>query len=279
MNERIANYIEKHGPALLSAIMILIAGFFLSRWIGKLAMRWLSRKELQLEPPVRMLIVRLIRLLIFVFALVIAGGTAGVDVTAMVASIGVAGVGIGLAMQGVLSNIVAGLTIIFTKPFRVGEYIELLEVHGQVATIEIFCTTLLHPDRSRVVIPNRKIVGEILHNYGTIRQLDLSADVSYDTDLNEAMTIVREILTRSPRVLKDPIPAVGVAELADSSVHIAVKPWVQVVDYGAACAEINLAILEQFRTKGINMPFPQREVRLLNADPKGDGKASPTLTS
>jgi small conductance mechanosensitive channel len=279
MNERIANYIEKHGPALLSAIMILIAGFFVSRWIGKLAMRWLSKKELQLEPPVRMLIVRLIRLLIFVFALVIAGGTAGVDVTAMVASIGVAGVGIGLAMQGVLSNIVAGLTIIFTKPFRVGEYIELLEVHGQVATIEIFSTTLLHPDRSRVVIPNRKIVGEILHNYGTIRQLDLSADVSYDTDVNEAMTIVREILARNPRVLKDPIPAVGVAALADSSVHIAVKPWVQVVDYGAACGEINQAILEQFRTKGINMPFPQREIRLLNADAKGDGKDRKTAVA
>jgi len=279
MNERIANYIEKHGPALLSAIMILIAGFFLSRWIGKLAMRWLSRKELQLEPPVRMLTVRLIRLLIFVFALVIAGGTAGVDVTAMVASIGVAGVGIGLAMQGVLSNIVAGLTIIFTKPFRVGEYIELLEVHGQVASIEIFSTTLHHPDRSRVVIPNRKIVGEILHNYGTIRQLDLSAGVSYETELNEAMTIVRDILAKNPRVLKDPVPAVGVAELADSSVNIAVKPWVQVMDYGAACAEINLAILEQFRTKGINMPFPQREVRLLNAEAKGDGKDRKTAAA
>ena len=279
MNERIANYIEKHGPALLSAIMILIAGFFVSRWLGKLAMRWLSRKELQLEPPVRMLIVRLIRLLIFVFALVIAGGTAGVDVTAMVASIGVAGVGIGLAMQGVLSNIVAGLTIIFTKPFRVGEYIELLEVHGQVASIEIFSTTLHHPDRSRVVIPNRKIVGEILHNYGTIRQLDLSAGVSYETELNEAMTIVRDILAKNPRVLKDPVPAVGVAELADSSVNIAVKPWVQVMDYGAACAEINLAILEQFRTKGINMPFPQREVRLLNAEAKGDGKDRKTAAA
>src|SRR5436189_1170140 len=179
MNERIANYIEKHGPALLSAIMILVAGFFVSRWVGKLMMRWLSRKELQLEPPVRMLIVRLIRLLIFVFALVIAGGTAGVDVTAMVASIGVAGVGIGLAMQGVLGNLVAGLTIIFTKPFRVGEYIELIGHHGQVRNIELFTTTLLHPDMSRVVIPNRKIVGEVLHNYGVIRQLELSVGVAY----------------------------------------------------------------------------------------------------
>jgi len=171
MNERIANYIEKHGPALLSAIMILIAGFFVSRWIGKLAMRWLSKKELQLEPPVRMLIVRLIRLLIFVFALVIAGGTAGVDVTAMVASIGVAGVGIGLAMQGVLSNIVAGLTIIFTKPFLVGEYIELLEVHGQVATIEIFSTTLLHLTAQGLSFQTGKLWGKF---FTTTAQSDSS---------------------------------------------------------------------------------------------------------
>src|SRR5262245_44590533 len=265
-NDRIANYIEKHGPALVGAMMILVVGFFISRWIGKLAMRWLARKELQLEPPVQMLIVRLIRLLIFIFALIIAGGTAGVDVTAMVASIGVAGVGIGLAMQGVLSNIVAGLTIIFTKPFRVGEYIELLEVHGQVAAIEIFSTTLLHPDRSRVVIPNRKIVGEILHNYGTIRQLDLSAGVSYETDVTRAMSVIREILAQNPRVLKDPVPAVGISALADSSVEIAVKPWVQVIDYGAASAEINQEILGQLVSKQIDAPGPDREIRLCNTN-------------
>src|SRR5437764_11977397 len=92
----------------------------------------------------------------------------------VIASIGVAGVGVGLATQGVLSNVVAGLTIIFTKPFRVGEYIEILGEHGQVTAIELFSTTLLHPDRSRVVIPNRRIVGDVLHNYGPVRQLDLS---------------------------------------------------------------------------------------------------------
>ena len=266
LKDRIANYVEKHGPALVSAILILLVGFFVARSLGRLAMRWLSRKELQLEPPVRMLIVRVLRLLIFGFALVIAGGTAGVDVTAMVASIGVAGVGVGLAMQGVLSNIVAGLTIIFTKPFRVGEYIELLGIHGQVAAIEIFSTTLNHPDRSRVIIPNRKIVGEILHNYGTIRQLDLSVGVGYGVNVAEAMATVREILARNARVLKDPVPAVGVTGLGDSSVNIAVKPWVSVVDYGAASAEINQAILEQFRVKRIEIPFPHREIRLLNSD-------------
>jgi len=264
--DRIANYLEKHGPAILSAILILVGGFLLARWLGKLAMRWLSRKELQLEPPVRMLMVRLFKLVIVVFSLVIAAGTAGVDVTALVASIGVAGVGIGLATQGVLSNVVAGLTIIFTKPFRVGEYIELLGVQGQVTAIELFSTTLLHPDRSRVVIPNRKIVGEILHNYGIIRQLDLVVGVSYDTDIKQALAIVREVVNRNPRVLKEPTAAVGVSGLADSAVSIAVKPWVAVTDFGAASAELNQALLEEFRAQQIDMPFPQREIRLLNPE-------------
>src|SRR5437879_2797644 len=256
--DRIANYVEHHGPALLSAVLILVAAFFVARWLGRLAMRGLSRKELQLEPPVRTLLARIVRLLVMVFAVVIAAGTAGVDVTSLVAGIGVAGLGVGLAMQGVLSNVVAGLTIIFTKPFRVGEYIEMLGTQGQVTAIELFTTTLLHSDRSLVVIPNRKIVGEILHNYGTIRQLDISVGVGYGTNIPEALAVVREILSRNQRVLKEPTPAVGVTSLGDSSVFLAIKPWVAVTDFGPAGAEINLAVLEAFRLKGIEIPFPQR---------------------
>jgi len=111
-------------------------------------------------------------------------------------------VGVGLATQGVLSNVVAGLTIIFTKPFRVGEYIEMAGVHGQVVTIELFSTVLVHADRCRVVIPNRKIVGEILHNHGMIRQLDLSVGVGYQSNIKEVLALVREILKQNRGSLK-----------------------------------------------------------------------------
>jgi small conductance mechanosensitive channel len=186
------------------------------------------------------------------------------DVTAMVAGFGVAGLGVGLALQGVLGNLVAGLTIIFTKPFRVNEYIEILQVQGQVIKIELFTTTLLHPDRSRVVIPNRKIIGEVLHNYGTIRQVNLSVGVAYGTDLGAAFQAIGEVLKANPRVLRDFDPFVGVTALGDSSINIAVKPWVGTADFGLASAEINQAIVAQFRERKIEIPFPQREVRLLN---------------
>jgi small conductance mechanosensitive channel len=122
---------------------------------------------------------------------------------------------------------------------------------------------LTHPDRSRVVIPNRKIVGEILHNYGKIRQLDITVGVAYDTEINQALKVIQELLQANARVLHDIAPIIGVRLLADSSISIAVKPWVGVPDYGAAGAEINKSILEAFREHGIEIPYPQREVRLL----------------
>jgi small conductance mechanosensitive channel len=259
--DKLIEYVISHSGALISALVVVVIGFIVARWIGKLTDRWLTSKAM--EPPVRMLLVRIARLLVFGMALVVALGTAGVDIMALVTVTGVAGIGIGLAMQGVLSNIMAGLTIIFTKPFRFGEYIEIAGVQGQVTSIELVSTTLLHADHSQVIIPNRKIVGEILHNYGHIRQLDLSVGVAYNTNISGALVIVRGVLTRNSRVLKEPAPVVGVTMLADSSISVAIKPWTAVADYGPAQAEIYQAIVEQFRANKIEIPFPQREVRML----------------
>ncbi len=170
----------EYGLKVVGALIILIVGLVIARWVGNIFRGWLDKQ--QMEPPVKTLLVRVVRLLIMLFTLVSALDKFGVSVTALVTGIGVAGVGAGLALQGVLGNLFAGLTIIFTKPFRVGEYIELAGVQGQVKGIELFSTTLLHGDLSRVVIPNRKIIGEILHNYGGIRQLDMSVGVGYGSD-------------------------------------------------------------------------------------------------
>jgi small conductance mechanosensitive channel len=264
IRREVLTFLTVFGFRIVGAAIILIIGGLAARWIGKVVDNWLSKR--QVEPPLKMLAVRILRLLVFALAAVLAADKCGVPIAPMVAGIGVAGVGIGLALQGVLSNMVAGLLIIFTKPFRVGEYIELVGVEGQVTTIALFATTLQHADRSRVVIPNRKIVGEILHNYGTIRQLSLSVGVSYDTNITETLTVIRDILDKNPRVLKEPAAGVGVTALADSCVNIAIAPWVSVTDFGPAGGELNKAILEEFRAKGIEMPFPQREIRLLNAD-------------
>ena len=249
------------GPKVLVAILIMVAGVYAGRWVARGMLRGL--RKFDLEPPVRDLLVRIVRILVLGMFAIMALQNLGVQLLPLVAGIGVAGAGVALATQGVLSNLVAGLTIIFTKPFRVGEYIALLGVEGNVQKISLFNTTLGHPDQSRVVIPNRKIVGEILHNYGKIRQVDLVVGVTYDTDLNRALAEIKDVLLTNPHVLAEPAPVIAVAVLADSSIDIAIKPWTNVPDYPVAGGEIYKAILERFRERKIEMPFPQMEVRLL----------------
>lgn len=251
------------GPKAFTALIILAVGFFVARWLSSLVER--SMEKLNLEPPVRLLLLRMVRVLVFALFLTLALQNLGVQLLPLMAGLGVAGAGVALAMQGVLGNLVAGFTIIFTKPFRVGEYVSMIGVEGRVETIDLFSTSLSHADMSKVVVPNRKIVGEILHNYGKIRQLDLKVGVAYGTDLNAALAAVNGVVSQNPRVLKDIAPVVGVSVLADSSINIVIKPWVNVPDFGPAGAEINKAIVEEFRSRSITIPFPQHEVRLLNS--------------
>ena len=249
-------------PMLIKAVLILIVGFFVSRWVIRIVEKWLGR--LEMEPPVRQLLLRGCWLVFMGIFVVLALTNLGIDLLPVVAGLGVAGAGIAFAMQGVLGNLFAGLTIIFTKPFRVGEYVSMIGVEGRVDDIKLFNTVLSHPDLSRVVVPNRKIVGEILHNYGKIRQLDVVVGVAYSTDLNAALAAVSDVLNRNGRILNDPAPVVRVATLADSSINIMVKPWVNVPDFGPASGEVNKSIVEEFRARNISIPFPQREIRLLN---------------
>jgi small conductance mechanosensitive channel len=258
--ETAENFFLLYSFKILGALIILVLGALLAGWVGKISRRWLEKHNL--EPPIRQLIVRVVKLLVFALAVMLALDKFGVQITPIVAAFGVAGVGVALAMKGMLGNLVAGLTIIFTKPFRVGEYIEVLGVYGQVTDIELFSTKLVHGDRSIVTVPNRKIVGEILHNYGAVRQLDLNVGVAYGADLTKALSAVHGILQKNPHVLKDPEPVVGISKLGDSSINISIQPWVNVGDYGPAQLELYQAIVEQFRAAQIDIPFPQSEVRL-----------------
>ena len=251
------------GPKVLVAIAIIIVGVYVGRWASRIIDGGLIK--FSLDPPVRQLLVRIVRIFVLALFAIMALQNLGVELLPLIAGLGVAGAGVALAMQGVLGNIVAGLTIIFTRPFRVGEYISIAGEEGQVENISLFSTVLSHVDQSQVVIPNRKIVGEILHNYGNIRQLDILVGVAYDTDLDKALAIVNEVLQSNPRTLKDPLPVIMVSVLAPFSISISVKPWVNVPDYIPAKGEINKAIIETFRSKNIVMPFQQHEVRILGS--------------
>ena len=251
----------RYGFQVLAALAILAVGFLVARWLGGLADQRFQKQ--QMEPPMRILLVRVVRILVLAMAFVVALDKFGFSIAPLVAGIGVAGIGVGFALQGVLGNLMAGLTIIFTKPFRVGEYIEINNVRGDVTSIELSTTTLIQGDLSRVIVPNRKIVGEILHNFGTIRQLTWTIRVPHTADLGAAFQAASQVVAQSARVLTDPAPSVGIAAVDDTGIKIAAWAWVRVVDAVPAEPELYQSLVEAFRARGIGTPASAHDVRML----------------
>ena len=254
----------RFGPRVAVALLILAVGYYVGRWAGGVTHRQLAQRRL--EPPVVKLLVRVVKIVVLALFLILALQNLGVELLPLIAGVSIVGAGVALATQGVLGNAVAGLTIIFSRPFNVGHYIQIGGVEGRVEDINLFDTTLSHPDRSTVVVPNRKIVGEILHNYGHIRQVEVTVALAYDADLNAALATLQEIMAASPFVLKDPAPILQVLSLSGSAVNIAAKPWVLVPDYGMAISELNRSVLEMFRKRDISIPLPQRVVHIVGRE-------------
>ncbi|HXH84874.1 MAG TPA: mechanosensitive ion channel family protein [Candidatus Tectomicrobia bacterium] len=257
----VVDLVVRYGFQVLGAIVILTVGWIVGGWVARVVD---GRLQARLDPPMRILLARVTRVLVLGLAGVVALDKLGFEIMPLVAGIGVAGVGIGFAVQGVLGNVVAGLNIILTKPFRVGEHIAVVGVYGDVASIDLTSTTLVHPDRSRVIVPNRKIVGEILHNFGTMRQLALSVTLPPHADVSAALGLARELVAASPRVLKEPAPMIGIEHVGDGVLRLGVRPWVAVADHAVAAAELYQALVERFAAVGLAPALPRQEVRLVD---------------
>ena len=249
------------GPKLVVALLIVAAGVYAGRWVSRATDGMFGK--LGLDVTLRLLLKRIVRVAVVALFAIMALQNLGVELLPLLAGLGLAGAGVALGMQGILGNLAAGLTIIFTRPFLVGEYISIAKEEGVVDEIRLFNTVLTHTDHSRIVIPNRKIVGEILHNFGVLRQVDVLVGVAYDTDIARALELVRALLAQNPKVLQEPKPVISVLALADSSVRLAVRPWTSVTDFSDVSSDVTLAVLAAFRANGISMPVPQREVRLI----------------
>ncbi len=249
------------GPKLLVAVLILAAGVYAARWVSRMTDGMFGK--LGLDLTLRMLLNRIVRLAVVALFAIMALQNLGVELLPLLAGLGLAGAGVALAMQGILGNLAAGLTIIFTRPFLVGEYISIAREEGVVEEIRLFNTVLSHTDQSRIVIPNRKIVGEILHNFGRLRQLDVVVAVAYDTDIARALELVRVLLADNPKVLQKPQPVLSVLALTDAGVRLAVRPWTSVADFGDVSSDVTQAVLATFRANGVEMPVLPRALQLV----------------
>ncbi|KXF80154.1 small-conductance mechanosensitive channel MscS [Enterovibrio coralii] len=245
---------------ILTALLILVIG----NWIVKKVAGSVGAvlKKRNLDQTVVDFIENMARYVMFAIVLIAALGRLGVETASIVAVIGAAGLAIGLALQGSLSNFAAGVLIVTFRPFKSGDYVEVGGVAGSVASIQIFSTVLTTPDNKMVVVPNGTVISSPITNYSRheTRRIDFIIGVSYKADLQKTKDVLTRVVKADARVLKDPEPTVGVHALMDSSVNFVVRPWVKTEDYWGAYFDLMQAIKEELDKEGIEIPFPQMDV-------------------
>ena len=252
----------QYGVNIISALIILFIGNLIVKAVANSVSKVLQRKKM--DRAVVEFVHGLVRYLLFVIVLIAALGRLGVQTASVVAVIGAAGLAVGLALQGSLSNFAAGVLIVAFRPFKSGDYVEIGGVAGSVDSIQIFQTVLTTPDNKMVVVPNGSVIGSPITNYSRhdTRRIDLMIGVSYNADLQKTKALLTKICESDERVLKEPGVQVGVHTLADSSVNFVVRPWVSTADYWNVYFDLMQAIKEGLDNEGIEIPFPQMDVHM-----------------
>jgi small conductance mechanosensitive channel len=255
-------YLLPWGTQIVSALLVFIIGRFVVGWVVKGVSRMMHVAKMD-EILVGFLSAVLKSALVVV-VIIIALSQLGVDTTSMVALLGAAGLAVGLALKDSLTHFAAGVMLILFKLIKLGDYVEVDGVAGKVSKITIFNTKLTTPDNRVVTVPNGNVFGNTLTNYNEekTRRIDLVIGISYDSDLRKALQILKDIIGGHEKILKDPEPIVRGAELADSSVNIVVRPWVNAEDYWEVYWDLIETIKITFDEQGIGIPFPQMDVHV-----------------
>lgn len=252
-----------YGAKALAAIAIFLIG----RWVARRVVNICGKlmKQRGVDPTVGGFVTNILFVVLLVMIIIAALAQLGIPTAQFIAVIGAAGLAIGLALQGSLSNFASGVLLVSFRPCKVGDYIEAAGVSGTVENITVFSTTLVTPDRRTITVPNSSVMGGPIVNYSTSpsRRLDLVVSVGYGSDLEQVKTLLRDIVESDPRVLPAHKPVqIGVLALADSSINFAVRPWVSNSDYWPLHFDLHERIKQRFDDAGIEIPFPQMQVHL-----------------
>lgn len=260
--QTLTDALAEWGLSVLGALVVFVLGV----WIAK-RIRSVLRRNLEnagLDPMLVQFTSSLIYWGLLAFVVVAVLGIFGVPTASFVVVLGAAGLAVGLALQGTLSNFASGVMILIFRPFVVGHWVEAGGVAGSVKEIGIFSTILFTGDNVRVVVPNAQIYGQIMKNFtaNDTRRIDLVMGVSYDDDLQVAQDTMLRVLRSDERVLEDPSPTVAVSELGGSSVDFVVRPWCNTPDYWALRWALTRQLKEELEAAGCSIPYPQRDVHL-----------------
>jgi small conductance mechanosensitive channel len=259
---QIQEWLAFYGLRIIAAIAIFVIG----RWVAKGLRSTLKRvmTKNKVDQTLVSFVCSIIYTVLIVFVVIAALNQLGIQTTSLVAIMGAAGLAVGLALQGSLSNFAAGVLMIVFRPFKAGDYIEGGGVSGTVEEVQIFTTYLTTPDNKEIIVPNSKIMGDNIINYSAkeTRRIELVVGVGYGDNLDQARAIIKRILEADTRILKNPEPMIVISELGDSSVNFSIRPWVKTADYWRTYFDLLETIKKSFDREGISIPFPQRDVHM-----------------
>jgi small conductance mechanosensitive channel len=264
--ETVTSFLTVWGLQVVGAIVVLVVGWIVARALKRGAHKALARSRV--DATLVPFLAGIVYYAALAIVLVAVLNLFGIQTTSLVAVLGAAGLAIGLALQGSLSNVASGVMLLLFRPFRMNDFVEIAGTAGTVVEIGLVSTVLKSPDNIRIVVPNTKIFGVVIKNYNgfATRRIDLVMGVSYDDDLGVAVETMRRVVGSDERVLAEPEPVIAVHELADSSVNLVVRPWCVAADYWPLRWELTRRLKEELEAAGCSIPYPQRDVHLVPAD-------------
>ncbi|MGD9031484.1 MAG: mechanosensitive ion channel [Desulfobacteraceae bacterium] len=260
--DMIVDFFVRYSFQVAGAIIVLVVGWFVARAIASFVLRFLEKKELDIT--LSKFIGSTVKMIIIVFAFIVAIGKFGITVAPFIAALAALAFGASFAIQGPLANYGAGLVIILTRPFVVGNTITVAGVSGVVEEVKLGATILTDEDGVTITIPNKHVVGEILHNSEEWRIIEEVVGISYEGDPEEAIRITTQTLGGIEKVSQDPPPQVGIQKFGDSSIDIGLRYWVPSKRYFLTLYEVNLAVYKNLKKGGVEIPFPQRDVHIVS---------------
>lgn len=262
----VVEYLIKYGFQVLGGLVIILAGFIGANWVQRILLDLMHKKR-HMDISLAKFIANTVKFVILTFVFLMAAEKFGINSAPVIATVTAAIFGASFAIQAPLSNYAAGLSVIFTHPFVVGNTITVKGVSGVVEEVKLPCTVLVNGEGERITIPNKDVVGEVLYNSFENKLVERVIGIGYSEDANRALRIVSDTLKSQPGIIQNPPPAAGIDSFGDSAVNIGMRYWVPTKEYFPTLYAANLAVYEALKKAGVTIPFPQREVRVLSGEP------------
>ena len=259
--DMIVSFFVNYSMQIVGAVIIFIIGLIVSRYVHKILLNILIKRNF--DETLSQFVANFVRFLIIIMMAIIAVGKLGISIAPFIAALGAVSLTAGLALQGTVSNFAAGVVLVATKPFKIGDTITIHDVYGEVEEIRLSYTVLINEDKEQITIPNKYMIGDVLVNSFAYRVVEGSVGIAYDSDCENAIEVIKSLLKNHESLSESNEPIVGIEKFNDSSIDIAYRYWAPTNSFFKTQYSVNLELINALKTQNIIIPFPQREIKII----------------